>query len=320
MQQNIGNTPLSKSLELSELCLAEVLVKQEFGNPGKSAKDRPALYMIQNAIQNDKIRQGGKFVEASSGNTGLSVAMICKELGYQCKIFVSSSCSEEKLALLKSWDAEVVIKPNSNGPLDRDSTQFAAAQYVEDHPESYFTNQYYNDQNILSHYETTGPEIWKQTSGNLTHFIASVGTGGTISGVGRFLKEKNPEIKVIGVEPRNSIFQYYLEHGQMPGLALARHDSIEGIGRTFLPGTFDAAVVDQMYQVSEEQAREAALWFHEISGELSGFSSAAVVASLRHSSAKMGISEGSRVVVLFPDHGDRYQSKLYRTQVKEERR
>lgn len=310
IQDFIGNTALRPCSFLSKICEAEVWVKEEFHNPCMSAKDRPALYMVKDAIANHKIPAGGTFVEASSGNTGLSIAVLAKELGYKSKIFVSSSCSEEKRAALRANGADVVVCNNSNGPEDPESTQFGARAYAEQHENTYFTDQYFNPVNMLAHFETTGPEIWEQTEGKITHFIAGVGTGGTISGIGKFLKMKNKDIRIIGVEPTGSIFKYYIENHQLPP-GKQKHEAIEGIGRTFLPGNFDTKSVDQVFQVNEADSRKAAQWYKKQTGTLTGFSTAAILAALKQFHSEMQLNTDSRIVTLFPDHGGRYISKLY---------
>lgn len=306
----IGNTPLRHCEALSTRYHTNIFIKEEFHNPGMSAKDRPALFMIQDAIAKKKIKPGGIFVEASSGNTGLGITLIARKLGYHAKIFVSQSCSKEKIALLTKAGADIEICDNSNGLHDFNSTQFRAQSFAATHPNTYFTNQYYNTQNIRAHYKTTAPEIWKQTSGNITHFIAGVGTGGTISGVGRFLKEQCNNIKVWGIEPAGSILSHFLKHRTLPRF-MVPFDTIEGIGRNFVPGSFDAASVDQIFQVNCQETKHAAIAYYSQTGIMTGFSSAAVIASLDRYVAKMGFTPADTVVLVFPDHGDRYISKLY---------
>lgn len=276
-----------------------------------SAKDRVGLYMIREALRTGHLQPGGMLVEASSGNTGLSIAMLAQEMGFSATIFISENCSEEKRSALRFYGAELVVCPNSNGPEDPESIQSTAARFAAENKEAHFTNQYFNPVNITAHFETTGPEIWGQTDGRITHFIAGIGTGGTISGVGRYLKSRNPAIRVIGVEPVHSIFKHYIQHGALSAEKDLKPDSIEGIGRTFLPGAFDPSVVDQVFQVSAPDSMSAAQWYKNNGNGLTGFSSAAVIAALRQFYPEMGLSPDSRVVALFPDHGGRYISKLY---------
>lgn len=306
----IGNTPIRRCDFLSELYNTNVFIKEEFHNLGMSAKDRPAFYMIQDAIKNKRIKPGGTFVEASSGNTGLGITLIAKQFGYNAKIFVSKSCSQEKIAILTNAGAEIEICDNSNGLHDFHSTQFRAQSFAATQPNAYFTNQYYNSQNIRAHYKTTGPEIWKQTDGKITHFLSGVGTGGTISGVGSFLKEQRSEICIWGVEPKGSILKHYLYNRTIPE-EIRPFDAIEGIGRNFVPGSFDPQHIDEIFQVEQEETKIMAREYREKTGILSGFSSAAVLASLKRYSNEMNLNPTHTVVLFFPDHGSRYVSKLY---------
>lgn len=310
IQNDIGNTPLRRCDVLSDRYRSNIYIKEDFHNPGQSSKDRPALFMLEDAIKKGKISPGGTFVEASSGNTGLGIAVIAKTLGYKAKIFVSHSCSEEKISLLEEAGADIERCNNSNGLQDFNSTQFRAQSYAANHANTYFTNQYYNSQNIRSHYRTTGPEIWEQTKGNITHFIAGVGTGGTISGVGRYLKEQKASIKIWGIEPRGSILSHFLNHRQLPESILP-FDPIEGIGRNFIPGAFDAEAVDQIFQVSSKDTKATAQDYYRQSGILTGYSSAAVLAALALHQEKMTFGQSDNIVLFFPDHGKRYISKLY---------
>lgn len=278
-----------------------------------SSKDRPAYYMIIDAIKNKKIHAGGTFVEASSGNTGLGIALIANQLGYRAKIFVSKSCSPEKINMLKAAGASVTLCENSNGLHDFFSTQFQAQSYAANQENAYFTNQYYNSANIKAHYLTTGPEIWEQTHGKITHFITGVGTGGTISGVGRYLKKKNPTVTICAVEPRGSVLAHFQKHHELPQQC-QEMESIEGIGRTFIPGAFDVHVVDKVYQVGAAESRLMAQTYRQQAGFLTGFSSAAVLAALDQYSKDLNLQPQDQVVLFFPDHGSRYLGKLYNNQ------
>lgn len=306
----IGNTPLRKCTYLSAHFNTNVYIKEEFYNLGQSSKDRPAFFMIQDAIAKNKLTKGGTFVEASSGNTGLGITVIANQLGYKAKIFVSKSCSEEKIKALESAGASIEICENSNGLHDFYSTQFRAQSYAATHENAYFTNQYYNTQNIRSHYKTTGPELWEQTNQKITHFITGIGTGGTISGVGRYLKEKNNDIRIWGVEPNGSVLQSFLKHRLVPQITKP-FDSIEGIGRNFIPGSFDADYVDRIFQIGKEETKDVAIDYLKQTDILVGFSSAAVIATLEKNHTSMQFKPTDQVVLLFPDHGSRYRSKLY---------
>ncbi len=306
----VGNTPLRKCSFLSSRYHTNVFVKEEFHNPGMSSKDRPALFMLKDAIEHNKIKKNGIFVEASSGNTGISIALFAKQMGYRSKIFVSGKTSVEKTDLLKSMGASVEICENSNGPEDPHSTQFRARAFAAENPEAYFTNQYYNPQNLYAHYQTTGPEIWEQTGGQVTHFIAGIGTGGTISGTGKYLKEKNSAVSIWGVEPRGSILAGFLETGKLPEEKV-HFDCIEGIGRNFVPGSFNPHFVDHIFQVGLEETNTIAHAYRRRTGFPPGFSSAAVLAALDRYTSVMNFNYLHTVVLLFPDHGNRYLTKLY---------
>lgn len=306
----IGNTPLRRDEYLSKRYRTNILIKEEFYNPGKSSKDRAAWFMVEDAIKRNKIVEGGTIIEASSGNTGISIALIAKELGYKSKIFVSASCSDEKIKLLESYGAEIERCDNSNGLHVFNSTQYLAQAFCSNNPNTYFTNQYYNSNNIKAHYKTTGPEIWQQTNAAVTHVLVGVGTGGSISGIGRFLKERNPQVKIWGVEPKNSVYHLFMKNKPIPEEEVS-FDAIEGIGRTFIPGAFDKQVVDHIFQIGKDKSVSMAHQYLEEQGELLGFSSAAVLAALDEHVDKMDLKEDDQLVLFFPDHGSRYINKLY---------
>ncbi|MFC6101069.1 PLP-dependent cysteine synthase family protein [Olivibacter domesticus] len=309
MIDQIGNTPLTKSETLSDQYQCQIYIKEDFHNPGMSSKDRAALYMIRDAEIKNFLKPGYTIIEASSGNTGIGLALLAKELGYKCHIFMSSKGSSEKVNLLNSIGAEVTICQNSNGPKDPASSQARAKSYHERHPHSFFCNQYFNQANIDAHYYMTGPEIWKQSEGKVSHIIAGVGTGGTISGLGRYFKERKKNVNILGVDPEGSILTDYHLKGVVntsPGKYL-----IEGIGRHFIPGALDFSVIDQFIQVSDQETVTAAYNFKEMTGYLSGFSSAAVLAALNKLDQQQHFKTTDFVVLFFADHGSRYISKLY---------
>ena len=266
--------------------------------------------MIQEAIRQNKIQPGGTFVEASSGNTGIGIARLAGELGYKAQVFVSKNCSREKLDLLKRYGACIEICENSHGICDDQSTQYRAQEYARKHPNAYYTNQYCNQANLQAHFETTGPEIWQQTQGKITHFFAGIGTGGTISGTGKFIKQQNQEVKICGVEPKGSVLSYYFKHGCLPSV-YAPMERIEGIGRTFIPDVFDTNSVDMIYQVDLEESKQQAASYFRQQQELIGFSSAAVLAGLDAYIQQHALGKDALVVLLFADHGERYKQVLY---------
>jgi len=306
----IGNTPLTKSDYLSRKYGCQIFIKEEYYNPGESSKYRVAWYMIQDAIKKGYIHPGGTFVEASSGNTGISLALLAKEKGFKTVIFVTESCSQEKLDILEEYGAKIQLCSNGNGLHDFNSTQYLAQSYAANHPNCYFTNQYYNSANIKAHYQTTGPEIWTQSLGRITHFIAGVGTGGSISGVGRYMKEKNPQVQIWGIEPTGSIYDLFLKYKSIPESEI-KFDAIEGIGRTFIPGSFDRNAVDAIFQISQSECKQMAWEYQDVANELLGYSSAAVLAAMDKYVHKMKFSSQDLVVLYFPDYGDRYMHKLY---------
>lgn len=306
----IGNTPLEKCDYLSEKYACHIYLKKEYFNQNHTSKDRPAWYMIKNAIENQQLKPQDTIVEASSGNTGMGIAYLASKLGYKCCIFVTKDCAREKLIMLRQLGATVFTCDNSNGLKDPDSTQYHAFQYAQNHSNCFFTDQYNNPQNPLAHYETTGPEIWKQTDGNITHFFAGIGTGGTICGVGEYLKQQSNAVHICGMEPTGSILSYYKEYRRTPHRPQDM-DKIDGIGRRFVPGIFNPDVVDHILQVDRQDAMQWAMEYYEQSGTLLGFSSAAVIAGLSQYAAHHTIPEESRIVLLFADYGDRYLNSLY---------
>jgi cystathionine beta-synthase len=308
MVELIGNTELLRDTHLSNRYSTTILIKAEYQNPGKSAKDRPALYMIRDAERRGLLCDGYTVVDASSGNTATGLAILCRQLGYSSHFFLSKNASEEKRTQLLALGAQVTICATSGGPDDPGSTINRAKEWCAHHPKSYFCNQYFNPSNQLSHYETTGPEIWEQTNGKITHFICGVGTGGTISGVAHYLKEKDPTITVIGVDSVGSILYDYFYKGSFD-VDSSRSCEIEGIGRTFVPGSLDMSFIDEFIQVSLDSAVQAVYDYIEHGAVLPGFSSGAVLAAL-HQMAP-GLRDTDQVVLLFADHGCKYYSKLY---------
>ena len=302
----VGNTPLFYSEYFSQMVGCRVSVKADYLNPGMSSKDRPALYMIECAMNEGRLHRGDTIVEASSGNTAIGLAMLGKSMGFRCHFFVSQKCSDEKKAMLALFGATFTVCTSSGDIDDPESTLGRAAAYTREHPNTFFCNQYYNKANILAHLNTTGPEIWDQTDGSITHFITGIGTGGTVSGVGAYLKSQNRDVRVIGVDPAGSVLHEYFRTGVMsaPGRYL-----IEGIGRSFMPGNLDFSCIDDICEVEDLKAVEAAWRFKNETGFLCGFSSAACIAALLSGKSKFRSTD--HIVLFFADHGSRYLSKLY---------
>lgn len=242
-------------------------------------------------------------------NTGYSIAYFAKNLGYSSTIFLSRSCSSEKVALLNSVGADIVFCKSSNGLSDSSSTQSMAMAFCQNNKNTYFTNQYDNPLNSYAHFVSSGPEIWEQTKGRVTHVLIGIGSGGSISGIGKFLKIKNKNIKIWGVEPRGSI--YSSTNIRDRGSLYKQFDPIEGIGKSFLPNSYDPSVVDKIYQVGEIETRAVAKKFSTLFCRLLGFSSAAVLTALLQNMNDMDFSVDDNVVLLFPDDGDRYIGKIY---------
>jgi len=250
----IGNTPLIRLNRVAKDVPAELYVKAEYLNPGGSMKDRIAVSMIDEAERKGLLRPGGTIVEATSGNTGMGLALIAAVRGYKIVFTITDKQSREKIDLLKAFGAEVIVCPTAVEPEDPRSYYSVAKKLAREIPNAYYPNQYENQSNPEAHYRTTGPEIWKDTEGKITHFVCGLGTGGTASGAGRFLKEKNPKLKVIGVDPYGSLFYEYWKTGN---IGKARPYVVEGIGEDILPGALDFSVLDDIVQVNDE---ECFLW------------------------------------------------------------
>lgn len=302
----IGNTPLIRLNRVAKDVAAEVYVKAEYLNPGGSMKDRIAVSMIDEAERKGLLRPGGTIVEATSGNTGMSLAILAAVRGYKVVFTINDKQSREKIDQLKAFGAEVIVCPTAVEPEDPRSFYSVAKKLAREIPSAYYANQYDNPANPEAHYRTTGPEIWKDTEGKITHFICGLGTGGTASGAGRFLKEQNPSLKVIGVDPYGSLYYEYWKTGN---IGKARTYVVEGIGEDILPGALDFSVLDDIVQVNDE---ECFLWARRLAkreGIFTGGSGGGCVsAALR---VAKDCKKGDVVVGLLPDAGTRYLSKIY---------
>jgi len=302
----VGNTPLIRLNRVAKDVPAEVYVKAEYLNPGGSTKDRIAISIIDEAERKGLLRPGGTIVEATSGNTGTALAMLAAVRGYKVVFTINDKQSREKIDQLKAFGAEVIVCPTAVEPEDPRSYYSVAKKLAREIPSSYFANQYDNPANAQAHYRTTGPEIWKDTEGKVTHFVCGLGTGGTASGAGRFLKEQNPQVKVIGVDPYGSLYYEYWKTGN---IGKARTYVVEGIGEDILPGAMDFSLLDDIIQVNDE---ECFLWARRLAkreGIFAGGSAGACVsAALR---VAKDCKKGDVVVGLLPDAGARYLSKIY---------
>jgi cystathionine beta-synthase len=305
----IGNTPLVRIRRLTRgIVAADVLAKLETFNPGNSIKDRMALQMIEDAERSGKLKPGGTIIEGTSGNTGMGLAIAAIVKGYKCIFTTTDKQSKEKIDALKAFGAEVIVCPTNVDPEDPRSYYSVSSRLEHDTPNAWKANQYDNLSNTQAHYEQTGPEIWEQTGGRIDHFVSGVGTGGTICGVGRFLKERNPRIKVWGIDTYGSVFKKYKETGIFDKNEIYPY-STEGIGEDFLPKNVDFDVIDHFEKVTD---KDAALMTRRIvreEGIFAGNSAGAAMAGLLQ--LRDRFRAGEVVVVVFHDHGSRYLAKMF---------
>lgn len=309
--ETIGNTPLVRLNKLSRGLRPTVAVKVEFLNPGGSVKDRIGVAMIEDAERRGLLKPGGTIVEPTSGNTGMGLAIAAAIKGYKTIFVMPDKMSEEKIRALRAFGARVVITPTAVEPDDPRSYYSVSRRLAEETPNAILAGQYWNPANPEAHYHSTGPEIWRQTAGRVSVFIAGMGTGGTISGTGKYLKEHNPQVKVVGVDPVGSLYTEYFRTGV---LGAAHGYKVEGVGEDFLPSTMDFGVVDDVVQVSDRESflmtrrlvREEGIFC----GGSCGLAVAGAIKWLRSPAAE-NLSEDDIVVVLLPDSGSRYLSKVF---------
>lgn len=302
----IGNTPLVKINKLNPNPRVTMLAKLEFLNPGGSVKDRIGLAMIERAEKEKKLKKGGTIVEPTSGNTGVGLAMVATIRGYKHIYVMPDKMSEEKRNLLRAYGAKVVVTPTAVSPEDKRSYYQVSNKLTNETPGAFKPDQYSNPANPEAHYQTTGPEIWKQTDGKVTHVVIGMGTGGTITGVGRYLKEKNPKIKIIGVDPVGSVYLEYFKTGKMP--KIFKTYKVEGVGEDFLPKTMDFSVVDDVIQVGDKECFVTARRLAREEGILVGGSSGMALSAARKVAKKL--KEGL-ITVILPDSGRNYLSRFY---------
>ena len=307
--QAIGHTPL---IRLDRICgqriPATVYGKMESFNPGNSAKDRAALYMIEQAERKGRIREGATLIEATSGNTGFSIAMIAAVKGYKCILCLTDKAGPEKQALLRAMGAQIVLCPKDAAPEDPESYYSRAEQFAATIPNSFYLRQNWNLDNSGAHYHSTGPEIWKDTEGKVTHYVCCAGTGGTLSGTARYLKEVNPDCKVIGVDAYGSVLKKYWSHGVFDKDEIFSW-KVEGLGKTIIPDNVAFDLIDEFIKIGD---RAAALRTRELArreGLLLGYSSGAAMEAVF--AIRKQLSPDDTVVVLFPDHGSRYLGKVH---------
>lgn len=306
----IGNTPLIKIDKITDGLEGNFYAKVEAFNPGHSSKDRIALYIIEEAERKGILKPGDTIIETTSGNTGFSIAMVSIIKGYNCILAVSNKSSKDKIDMLRSLGAKVYVCPASVAVDDERSYYSVAKRLHEETKGSVYINQYFNELNIDAHYKTTGPEIWEQTGGQITHFVCCSGTGGTISGVGKFLKEKNPNIKIFGVDAFGSVLKKFHETKEFDADEIYPY-RIEGLGKNLIPSATDFDVIDKFVKVTDEESAHAARELTLKEGLFSGYTSGAVIQAIKQYAEDGEFNNNSIVVALLPDHGSRYMSKIY---------
>ncbi len=306
----IGNTPLIKLNEITSDFEGEYWAKVEAFNPGHSTKDRIALYIIEEAERRGVLSPGDTIIETTSGNTGFSLAMVSIIKGYECVLAVTSKSSKDKIDMLKTMGAKVYVCPAHVSADDSRSYYQVAKRLNEEIKGSVYINQYFNALNIEAHYNTTGPEIWSQTEGKITHLVACSGTGGTISGTSKYLKEQNPDIKVIGVDAFGSVLQKYHETREFDANEIYPY-RIEGLGKNLIPTATDFDLIDKFIKVSDEESAHSARDLVRTEGLFVGYTSGAALQAIKQLNAQGEFKKGDKIVVIFPDHGSRYMSKIF---------
>lgn len=306
----IGQTPIVKLNHVTSNCKGQFFAKLEAFNPGLSQKDRIALHIVENAEKKGILKKGATIVETTSGNTGYSLAMISLVKGYKCILAVSDKSSQDKIDLLKTMGAEVHVCP-ANVPADDPRSYYEVAKAIQKKtPNSVYINQYFNELNIEAHYKTTGPEIWEQTQGKITHLVVASGTGGTISGTGKYLKEQNPDIKILGVDAVGSVLKKYHETGKLDLNEVAPY-KIEGLGKNLIPTATDFDVIDVYEKVTDKDAAMASREILQHEGIFCGYTCGAVLQATKQYHQLNYFKDDSFVVLIFPDHGSRYMNKIY---------
>ena len=306
----VGNTPMVKIDNLTKTYPGIYLAKLESANPGHSSKDRIALYIIESAEKKGILKPGDTIIETTSGNTGFSLAMVSLIKGYNCILAVSSKSSTDKIDMLKAMGAKVYVCPANVSADDPRSYYEVAKRLHSEIKGSIYINQYFNDLNADAHYSSTGPEIWNQTDGNITHLIVCSGTGGTISGTARYLKEKNPNIKVIGVDAYGSVLKKYHETGEFDENEIYPY-RIEGLGKNLIPSVTDFEIIDRYVKVTDEDSAHSARQLVKYEGIFVGYTSGAAFQAIKQLNDEKEFNKSDVIVVIFPDHGSRYLSKIY---------
>ncbi|MCL5021741.1 MAG: cystathionine beta-synthase [Bacteroidetes bacterium] len=302
----VGNTPMLRLTRIAPGISPTLLAKLEYLNPGGSVKDRIGLTMIEDAERRGLLKPGGTIIEGTSGNTGMGLALVAAMKGYKCIFTMPDKMSQEKIDLLRAFGAEVIVTPTAVEPEDPRSYHSVAIRLNKEIPNSYFPNQYDNPGNPQAHYETTGPEIWEQTEGKITHLVCGIGTGGTIVGIAKYLKEKNPNIRIVGVDPEGSIYADYFRTGSLPE---SHPYKVEGIGQDSMPKIMEFDKIDDVITVSDKESFLATRLLARKEGIFAGGSAGSAI----HAALKIApsLAASDMIVVIIPDHGSRYLSKLY---------
>ena len=304
----IGNTPLIKLNKITAALPATILAKVDYFNPGNSIKDRMALKMIEVAEAEGKLKPGGTIIECTSGNTGMGLALVAIVKGYKCIFTTTDKQSKEKMDIMKAVGAEVIVCPTNVAPEDPKSYYSVARKLAAEIPNSFFFNQYDNLANRQAHYESTGPEIWKQSEGKITHLVCTAGTGGTITGTATYLKEKNPNIKVWAIDPIGSLLTHYFETG-IEDHAYVQPYIAEGFGEDFIPKNYDMSVIDHFEQVSDKDGALMTRRLAKEEGLFCGYSAGSCLQGLLQ--LKDQLKPSDVVVCIFHDHGSRYVGKVF---------
>ncbi|MDC0570667.1 cysteine synthase family protein [Flavobacteriaceae bacterium] len=306
----VGNTPLVKLNLITKNFPGTYIAKLEAFNPGQSSKDRIALHIIEQAERKGILKPGDTIIETTSGNTGFSIAMVSIIKGYDCILAVSSKSSPDKVDMLKSMGAKVYVCP-ANVKADDPRSYYEVAKRLHEEIEgSVYINQYFNALNTEAHFKTTGPEIWKQTNGKITHLVACSGTGGTISGTAQYLKSQNPDIKIIGVDAYGSVLKKYHETREFDTNEIYPY-RIEGLGKNLIPTATDFDAIDDFIKVTDEDSAHTARELAHTEGIFGGYTSGAVVQAVKQLQKQSVFDESDVVVMIFPDHGSRYMSKVF---------
>ena len=306
----IGNTPLIKLNKITKDLPGNFYAKYEGFNPGHSMKDRIALHIVEEAERQGILKKGNTIIETTSGNTGFSIALVSIIKGYNCILAVSSKAAPGKINMLKAMGAKVYVCPAHVKADDPRSYYEVAKRLHAETANSVYINQYFNKLNAEAHYNSTGPEIWKQTNGEITHLVAASGTGGTISGVAKYLKEQNPNVKILGVDAFGSILKKFHETGEFDKNEIYPY-RIEGLGKNLIPTATDFSVIDVFEKVTDEASAHRARELAVTEGLFTGYTSGAIVQATMQYADQKYFNEDSKVVLILPDHGSRYMEKIY---------